>query len=137
MLIYWAISSMLFQNYSALFYMNFKHLIISDNLSLAMAHFINRIVLYPVFTIMFLNYYITLPFVGKKLVFFLSYIALLNGLEWLAEWLRVLKHIHWKLWWSFSFWLVFLLISIGFMKFFRMKLQKEVKNTLELYDRLE
>ncbi|MEW9699801.1 hypothetical protein [Paenibacillus sp. SI8] len=126
-LVYWLFAGILYQNYSALLYMNFKLIIIPDTLSLEMAHFINRTVLYPVFTILFLNHFIRLQSAGKKIALILSYVVLFNGLEGLADWLGVLMHTKWKLWWSFSFWIIYLLLSIGFMKFFRMKLKEELQ----------
>ncbi|MGG1677890.1 hypothetical protein ACIFOT_19310 [Neobacillus sp. NRS-1170] len=118
-LVYWMISSYLFQNFSALCYMNFKTIIIPDQLSYAFAHFINRIVLIPLLMVTFLHFFLTTSSNLKKLLLMIIFIILFSGLEWLADFLGVFKHVHWQLWWSFSFWFACLLVLIGFMKFFR------------------
>jgi hypothetical protein len=118
---YWMVSSILFQNYSAFNYMNLKYFVIPNILSLEMAHVMNRLVLFPVLIVMFLNHYVVLSSFKSKFLLVISYIVILTGLEWLADWAGILNHINWKLWWSIVIWICILLISIGFMKFFRKK----------------
>lgn len=122
--IYWHVSSYLFQNFSALCYMNFKTLFIPDILSYELSHFFNRIVLFPIIMVMFLHYYLKLNHFMKKVLLMIGFICLLSGLEWLADLLGILIHVHWQIWWSYSFWLASLLLLIGFMKFFRKILYK-------------
>lgn len=118
-LVYWMFSSYLFQNFSALCFMNFKALIIPDKLTYEFAHFINRIVLYPAIMVTFLLFFVILNSHLKKLFLLAGFIILLTGLEWLSDLLGVMKHVHWQLWWSFTFWLIALVVLIGLMKFFR------------------
>lgn len=121
---YWLVSTILFQNYSAWFFMNFQFAVIPNVPSLEMVNFINRTVLYPILGVTFLNQYVILSSTGKRLRIIFGYMALLNGMEWLEDRLGVYKHTYWKFWWSLTFWLAFLLILIGFMKIFRKKLLK-------------
>lgn len=123
-IIYWMVGSYLFQNFSALCYMNFKTILIPDKLPLELTHFLNRIVLYPMIMVTFLHFFLILNTHFKKLLLILSFVLLLVGLEWLADFSGVLLHVHWRIWWSFSFWLMALLMLIGFMKFFRKILYK-------------
>lgn len=125
-LVLWLISGILFQNYSAFFYMNLKWLIIPNVLNLKMTHFLNRIVLIPLLTIIFYNQYIVRKKVSQKSFWVFSFVLLMAGLEMLADFLGVLKHVHWNFWWSFMFWLFFILFSTFVMTFFRKKLAKEV-----------
>jgi hypothetical protein len=118
-LVYWMLSSYLFQNFSALCYMNFKTLIIPEQLSYEFAHFLNRILLIPAFMVLFLNYFLIQKTYKRKLLIIIFFILILGGLEWLGHTTGVLIHVHWKIWWSFTFWLLSLLILVGFMKFFR------------------
>ncbi|NWQ39585.1 hypothetical protein MLOOGBEN_02585 [Bacillus sp. EB106-08-02-XG196] len=118
-LVYWMFSSYLFQNFSALCFMNFRTLIIPDKLTYEFAHFINRIVLYPAIMVTFLQFFIILNSHLKKLILLGGLIILLTGLEWLSDLLGVMNHVHWQLWWSFTFWLIALVVLIGLMKFFR------------------
>jgi hypothetical protein len=118
-LVYWMLSSYLFQNFSALCYMNFKTLIIPEQLSYEFAHFLNRILLFPAFMVLFLNYFLIQKTYKRKLLIIIFFILILGGLEWLGHTTGVLIHVHWKIWWSFTFWLLSLLILVGFMKFFR------------------
>ncbi|MBT2690611.1 hypothetical protein J7I93_20865 [Bacillus sp. ISL-47] len=118
-LVYWMVSSYLFQNLSALCYMNFKTLIIPEKLSYEFAHFLNRIVLFPAIMVLFLSYFLSLRTFKRKLLLILFFLFILGGLEWMGHLTGVLIHVNWKLWWSFAFWLVSLLLLIGFMKFFR------------------
>jgi hypothetical protein len=123
-LVYWMVASYLFQNFSALCYMNFKTIVIPDKISYELTHFLNRIVLYPLLMVTFLNLFLILNTLLKKLLLIIFFILLLAGLEWLADFFRVINHVHWRIWWSFSFWLAGLVVLIGFMKFFRKILYK-------------
>ena len=118
-IVYWMVSSYLYQNFSALCYMNFKTIIIPDKLSYELSHFLNRIILFPILLVTFLHFFLVLSTHLKKLLLMICFIFLLSGLEWLSDFLGVLIHVHWKVWWSFSFWLIGLLVLVGFMKFFR------------------
>lgn len=124
-ILYWMLSSYLYQNFSAICYMNFKTIIIPNNFSLEMAHFINRIILFPSLMVLFLHFFHSVKSSYRKALVFGSFIFLFVGLEWLADLLRVLIHVQWKLWWSFLFWIVVLIILIGFKKFFRSMLFKK------------
>jgi hypothetical protein len=123
-IMYWMVASYLFQNFSALCYMNFKTLIIPEQFSLEFAHFLNRVVLFPALMVMFLHFYLILYPHWKRLLLIISFVFLLAGLEGLSDLLGVLKHVNWKLWWSFAFWFTALLTLIGFMNFFRRILYK-------------
>ncbi|WP_442598436.1 hypothetical protein [Neobacillus sp. D3-1R] len=123
-LVYWLISSYVFQNFSAFCYMNFKTIDIPEVFSLEFAHFINRIILYPALMVAFLQYFLMLSSRFKKLLFIISSVLLLTGLEWLSDFLGVIKHIHWHFWWSPVFWLAGLLFLISFMTIFRKLLFK-------------
>lgn len=123
-LVYWLIASYLYQNFSALCYMNFKTLIVPDKLSLEFSHFFNRIILFPIVMVFFLDYFLILKSLYKKIALIISFICLLSGLEWLANFLGVLIHVHWRIWWTFAYWLTTLFVLIVFMKFFRKILYK-------------
>lgn len=123
-IVYWLIASYLFQNFSALCYMNFKTLIIPDQLTYEFTHFINRIILYPMLMVSFLHFFRILNTKIKKLILLISFILLLTGLEWLEDFFGVLIHVKWQLWWSFSFWLLALLVLLGCMKVFCKTLYK-------------
>lgn len=118
-MVYWMVGSYVFQNFSALCYMNFKTLIISNKLSYELLHVLNRIVLIPLLMVTFLHFFLILNTRLKKISLIASFLLLFVGLEWLADILGILMHVHWRIWWSFSFWLAAMLVLIGFMKFFR------------------
>lgn len=118
-LVYWMVSTYIYQNLSALCYMNFKTFIIPDQLIIEFTHVLNRIVLFPLIMVTFLNYFLCLNTFYSKLLSVIGYLIILTGVEWMSHFLGVLIHVHWKIWWSFAFWLLALLILIGFMKFFR------------------
>ncbi len=126
-LTYWLFGSLLIQNYSAFNHINFKLFVISDVLSLELAHFLNRIVLEPLVIVWFLNYYAANTSFGKRALLIAAFVCILVGLEWFADWLGVFRHNGWKVWWSFTVWLTSILLSIGFMKVFRNKLIKGVQ----------
>lgn len=123
-IVYWMVASYVFQNFSALCYMNLKTLIVPEQLSYELAHFLNRIVLFPVVMVAFLNFFQALYQNYKRLLLLLCFIFILAGLELLAHYSGVLIHVNWRVWWSFSYWLSALLILIGFMKLFRKFLYK-------------
>ena len=123
-LVYWMIGSYLFQNLSALCYMNFKTLVIPDKLSYEFSHFLNRTILYPALMVMFIHFFLILRTYTKKILLLLCFVSILVGVEWVEHFSHILIHEHWKLWWSFAFWTVALLVLIGFMKFFRKILYK-------------
>jgi hypothetical protein len=127
-LVYWLVASYLFQNLSALCYMNFKTLIIPEKLSFELSHFLNRAVMYPILMVSFLHYLLLLKSITRKLILLMFYISVLVGMEYIEHFTGVLIHVHWKLWWSFAFWLAALLVLMGFMKFFRRILYKGEPN---------
>lgn len=125
-LIIWLISTMFFQNYSAFFNMNYKYFKIPEVLSLELAHLLNRTILIPVITIIFLNRFIILRHLRNKIALFFCTMLLLAGIEGLADFTGVLIHTNWKIWWSLLFWVIYLLILILCMSLFRKQLLKEV-----------
>lgn len=118
-LVYWMASSYLFQNFSAICVMNFKTLVIPDQLSYELTDVLNRIVLFPLLMVIFLNYFQSLNSYLTKLLISFGYILLLTGLEWSSHLLGVLLHLHWKFWWSLGFWMIALWLLVWFMKLFR------------------
>ncbi|MBV7507863.1 hypothetical protein KW850_21775 [Bacillus sp. sid0103] len=123
-IVYWMVSSYLYQNFSALCYMNFKTLVIPEKLSYEFSHFLNRIILFPIIMVTFLHFFLTLTTNIRKLLLLISFIILLTGQEYLADFLGVLIHVHWKFWWSLSFWMAALCVIIVFMEIFRRILYK-------------
>lgn len=123
-IVYWMVSSYLYQNFSAICYMNFKTLIIPEKLSYEFSHFLNRTVLFPILMVTFLHFFLILTTHLKKLLLIIGFILLLTGMEFLADVLGVIIHVHWRVWWSISFWLIALLVLIVFMQFFRRILYK-------------
>lgn len=123
----WILTSIVFQNYSAFFMMNVKHFMIAATIFQELAHFLNRIVLIPVLTLLFFNHFIALKIFWRKLASSIMIILILAGIEWLAHFTGIFIHENWKIWWSLVFWIVYITITILFMKYFRKKLAKEVK----------
>lgn len=123
--LYGCLSSLVVQNYSAIQSMNYKSSIVPDVLSLEMAHLLNRTVLYPVITLLFLNRYAAGKSTGTKLVLLIGYTSWFTGMEWLSNRLGVFIHVYWKVAWSAAFWLLYLLLFMGIMKGFRKWLDAE------------
>jgi hypothetical protein len=124
-MVYWMVAAYVYQNFSAICFMNFKTLEVPNNLVPELAHFLNRTVLFPILLVTFMHFYLLCNTVRKKLFLMAGSIFLFVGLEWLADLLGVLKHVDWKLWWSFAYWFSALVFVIGFMKFFRKILYKK------------
>lgn len=120
--LYWCLSSILVQNYAALQTMNFKTSIIPDQLNLEFAHFLNRTVLYPVLSLLFLHTYKASKGVEAKLVCFLVFSLLMYVFEYLSGAFGVFVHVTWKEWWAVAFGFLHNLILIGVMEVFRKKL---------------
>ncbi|MBO7744802.1 hypothetical protein I8J29_11380 [Paenibacillus sp. MWE-103] len=118
-LAYWIFGSYLFQNFSALCFMNFKTLVIPDRPSAELAHALNRLVLYPVLMVAYLHWFLLpggwLDKAGRTAAF----VAALSGLEWLSDRLGVMIHVHWRAWWTAAFWLAAGLAMLGGMRAFR------------------
>lgn len=125
-LVHWFVGSILFQNFSAVNYMNYKKLIIPEDFSIELTHFFNRMILIPLLFVWFLNQYIALTSKVKKLTLSLFFLLIFLGIEWLAEELGVLEHKDWKIWWSVAFWTSAQIASVFFMKYFRKKLNEGV-----------
>lgn len=123
-IVYWLIATYIYQNFSALCFMNFKTLIIHDRLTFELSHFVNRIILFPILMVTFLHYYLVLITTFKRILLTGSFIILLSGFEWLSDYVGVLIHVNWQIWWSLSFWLAALMVLIGFMTLFRKMLRK-------------
>jgi hypothetical protein len=118
-LFYWFIAAIIFQNYTALLYSNTNYLIIGNQIGLGLSHFLNRTLLIPIFIVTFLNIYLMAVTFWRKLFLMIGFIILLEGYEMLSDSLGVLRHLHWRIWWSFSFWAGFLVFSLVFMNLFR------------------
>jgi membrane-bound ClpP family serine protease len=118
-MLYWLVSSYLFQNLSALCYMNFHTLGIPERFSSSFSHVLNRLVIYPLIMVTFLHYYAGFYSIARKLGLIIGFMLILLGMEWLGDATGVLVHVHWQLWWSFAYWFTTLLALIGVMKLFR------------------
>ncbi len=126
-LTYWLAATVLFQNYSAFFTMNINYMVVPERLSLELAHLLNRIVLYPVFALIYLNRYATAAGSSDRSLWTLGAILFFAGLEWLADWTGVLRHMpEWQLWWSFAWWCLFTLVLLAVYHAFRTQLTKEL-----------
>jgi hypothetical protein len=123
-LFYWFTSSLLVQNQSALLFMNFKYITIPDVVTLELAHLMNRTVLYPYLTFIFLNQYITLITKWTKLVMIFTFTLLLVGMDGLSVWLGIVEFVKWNFFMSALFWFCYLIIAIAIMKLFQKKLYK-------------
>lgn len=121
-LLYWCISSLLVQNYSAIQTMNLKSSVIPDQLSLEFTQFLNRTVLYPILSLICINLYLALRGATTKWICVLGYATFMTGLEWLFGVLNVFVHVWWKMSWSAAFWLIQVFLLIGIMKAIRHKL---------------
>ncbi|NHC20728.1 hypothetical protein G6554_21020 [Bacillus sp. MM2020_4] len=106
--------------------MNFKFIVIPNVLSLEMTHFMNRTVLLPVLTLIFLNWFIVIKAFYQRAVFIFAFILLLAGIEKLADYVGIFKHIHWRIGWSLGVWTIYILLLILIMRIFRKTLVKEV-----------
>jgi hypothetical protein len=120
--VYWCLGSLIVQNYSAIQTMNYKTSIVLHAISLGSAHLLNRTILYPVITLMFLSTYGATKAVLGKIILILCSVILLTGMELLSNLLGVFVRVTWPIWLSASFWLVYVLIMIVFMKYFQRKL---------------
>lgn len=118
-IVYWMVGSYVFQNFSAICYMNFKTLLIPERLSYEFTHVLNRLVLFPLLMVAFLHFFLVVHTRLKKLLLAISFLFLFVGLEWFADFLGIIDHVQWRMWWSFSFWTAALLLLIGCMKRFR------------------
>jgi len=113
------IASLLVQNYSALFYMNFKKFDIPDSIGLELAHLMNRTVLYPGIILLFLNACIKGVPGWRWLGYILVFVLILSFVEGLEHLLGIVVHTDWKAWWSLLIWLAILLLNYVFALFFR------------------
>ncbi len=126
-LTYWLVSTILYQNYSAFFFMNIKYMVVSEQLSLELAHLLNRIVLYPVFTLIYVNRYAAAAGRSARSRWTLCAIVFFVGLEWLEDWLGILQHTpEWQLWWTLAWWCLYVLILLAVYHAFRIRLMKEL-----------
>ncbi|MBD2868209.1 hypothetical protein [Paenibacillus arenilitoris] len=120
--LYWCLSSLIFQNYSAIQTMNIKSSIVPDEWSPAFAHLLNRIMLYPVISLLFLNGYCAIKSRGTKVIYFLGWAAAATSVEWLSSIMGVFVHVWLKIGWSAAFWLFHNGALIGVMYMTRLAL---------------
>jgi hypothetical protein len=123
-LTYGMLASYMFQNFSALCYMNFKTLLVPEQFKYAFSHFFNRMLLYPLLMVSFLHFLQIVESFWGKVLLFLGSVLVLSGLEWMFNALGVLVHVNWRAWWSLAIWSAALLILAGFMGIFRKLLFK-------------
>ncbi|OZM56388.1 hypothetical protein CIB95_11470 [Lottiidibacillus patelloidae] len=119
-LVYWCISAIVIQNISAILFLKFELIKLSEIASLNWADVINRTVLVPILTITILNYYVTLQSLLKKLVLISIYVTILTGIEWLSEWTNLFFHADsWQLWWSFALNALVIVVTLTSLKVIR------------------
>lgn len=118
-LLYWCVASLFVQNYVAIQTMNLKSSVIPDELSLGMTNLLNRTVLHPVLSLIFMNQYRASQRAKAKWICILGYTALATGTEWLACITNVFVHVWWRYPWSVAYWFMEFLLLIGFMKVYR------------------
>lgn len=121
-LLYWCISSLLVQNYSAIQTMNLRSSFVPDELGPGLAHLLNRTVLYPILSLIWLNQYCASQSARAKWIGILGYVTFMTGLEWLAGMMNVFVHRWWNISWSAAFWLLHFFLLIAIMKVIRHKL---------------
>ncbi|REE90646.1 hypothetical protein A8990_106151 [Paenibacillus taihuensis] len=120
----WWMASYVYQNYSALCFMNFKTLIIPDMFTPKAAHFLNRIVLYPVLMVVFLQLLLRMSTFLRKFALYIGFILLLSALDGLDHVSGILIHADWRAWWTIALWVITLPFLIVCMKLFRIILFK-------------
>ncbi|WP_108669948.1 hypothetical protein [Peribacillus acanthi] len=125
LIVYWLLGSLFIQNFSALNHLNFNFIRIPDQFLIEITHVMNRLVLYPLFLVWFLNDFVAIKGILKKVLLVLVFLMINAGLEWLADWFDILNHVKWKVWWTFAFWLSYLLLSVVFLKIFRKMLLRK------------
>jgi hypothetical protein len=123
-IVYWMISTYLYQNFSAICFMNYKTLIVPEKLSLEFSHFLNRTILFPIIMVIFLHFFLILTTNWRKFLLFSCFVSLLTGMEYLSDLLGVLIHKNWRVWWSFAYWVATLSVLLVCMKVFRRILYK-------------
>lgn len=122
-LLYWCVSSLLVQNYSAIQTMNLHSSFVPGELSPGLTHFLNRTFLYPVLTLVWMNQYCASRSVRTRWIYLLGFVLLATGIEWLSGVMNVFVHIWWRIPWSAAFWFIQFMLLLGFMKVIRHKLQ--------------
>ncbi|WP_456273389.1 hypothetical protein [Bacillus sp. AK031] len=123
-IVYWLFSSYLFQNLSALCYMNLKTFLIPEKLGHELAHFVNRTVLYPALMVTFLHFFLPVRNLKKKLLIMGCFTGILCGMEWIEHLSGVVVHVDWQPWWSIAYWISALLLLVLAMRTFRKVLYK-------------
>lgn len=118
-LVYWWISTYVYQNYSALCFMNFRTLIIPDEFTPEFAHLLNRIVLYPILMVVFLQLLLKMTGMLRKLALYIGFVLLLSALDGLDHVTGILIHSDWRAWWAFALWMILLLFLVASMKLLR------------------
>ncbi|SEP00947.1 hypothetical protein [Paenibacillus sp. OV219] len=117
--VYWWIASYIYQNYSALCFMNFKTLIIPDMFTPKAAHFLNRMVLYPLLMVVFLQLLLRMSSFLRKLALYIGFILLFSTLDGLDHVSGILIHADWRAWWTIALWVITLPFLVVCMKLFR------------------
>lgn len=121
---YWCFAIILFQNMSAILYLQFELITLSEIKSYNWADTLNRLILFPLLIVWFLNLYHTAKTTNKVILLFI-FLNILVGMEWLSDWVGLFKHNNWQLWWSYVLKLSIISLSIIFMSVFRRKFYRK------------
>jgi hypothetical protein len=116
---YWCFSAILIQNYSAILYVNFQKIILSDVISYNWADIANRLILLPMLIIWFLNLCVKSSRITTKLILFFLFSFLLLGIEITSEWMGLITYQNWSIWWSYLLISCILIFSLFFSIWFR------------------
>jgi hypothetical protein len=123
----WFLLIFIYENFLAYFTLNAKVLVFSEKPQMVASIVVSRLFLTPAIIIWSIGLIKTLHTWWKKGTFVLIIVSVLVGIEYLAQWLGVLKLENWTLWWSFAEWGFIFLMAIWIQKRFHIILIKEGK----------
>ncbi|MBL0387445.1 hypothetical protein JJB07_12355 [Tumebacillus sp. ITR2] len=126
-LVYFFTFSFLLQDFVAIIWVNLGLVEVTEKIDLYWGVVFNRMILFPILQVWFLNLYANAESWVRKLFLFVIYDAVLVVVIGLTARLGLIKLIHWNLGGAAIYWTVSLLLGIWMRKGFLKLLYAEVK----------
>lgn len=124
----WFIYLVVHGTFLAIIILNYKLIEVNTNLFLLWTYVVNRFFLMPLLVIWLLDLYVSVRAFLLKMILTGIVIAILTGIEYLADWLGVIYHAEpWQVWWAIVQWAALIVIVYLFNLWFRNVFEKEVR----------
>ncbi|QOR68065.1 hypothetical protein IM538_08020 [Cytobacillus suaedae] len=122
----WLIVSILGHEFFVIVNLNLKVIENTSSKAFFLLIALNRSVLMPFIVMWLLSLLYHTKSVVYKLLFFFLFIAVLTGAEYMGDWLGLMNHNDWNVWWTVIEWIGIVSLTLLFSRYVKFLYKKEV-----------